>query len=120
MARRRTRQNSPPTAAPAPAVSPTTPAPAPALRHTANVFAGPSPLPVDFVQEVSRLEQALGMPVWMVIQNEKGIYGNLDGPVVVGFLKNRDQLQHGQKIALLLDSPGGSARASYKLATFIR
>jgi hypothetical protein len=83
-------------------------------------------LPTEFVALVQELEKALGMPVWLLVHDsahditEDG-WAHLDSEVFEGFYEQRQHLKNSAgRIALLIDSPGGSARYAFKLAKLIR
>jgi Serine dehydrogenase proteinase len=47
-------------------------------------------------------------------------WSTLGGSVYMALFKKRGEMQQGQDIALLLDSPGGFAAVAFKLAKFLR
>jgi hypothetical protein len=105
---------------------------APPARWYASIYPGPrSPegLPPGFVEAVQQLEAELQLPVWLLIQDaplERDQYGK-DTVHLIGdalterFLAARhNSLPKGQRIALLIDSPGGFTRNAYELAMLLR
>lgn len=68
----------------------------------------------------------MGIPVWFLVQNEVETrthgpsWGHLADEVFDGFFKERSLLKKGGRVALLIDSPGGSARHAFKLAKILR
>ncbi len=59
------------------------------------------------------------MQVWLLVQEGKGNYGDLDEPVRSALFAARDDLPKNQRIALVIDSPGGMAKAAYQIAKFL-
>jgi len=115
----------PPAAAPA-AVKPPT-------RYRASIHTymgeGFDPiLPPGLVAGVQELQAQLGMPVWLLIQNrlaggddeEHKAWEQIGHNVAHAFYKSREALGEAGRIALLIDSPGGSAYPAYKIAKLIR
>ncbi len=87
----------------------------------ASIYPVRQPVAPAFAAAVARLEQALGMPVWLLVQpHGHHRYANLEEPVRAGFYKARHQLRTCRQVALVIDSPGGSARSAYQLATMLR
>ena len=78
-------------------------------------------LPPDFVQGVQSLEEHLGMPVWLWIENRKleTIGPDLYPELYKSFFDQRDSLPNGKPMALLIHSSGGDTEAAYKLATLL-
>ena len=75
-------------------------------------------LPKEFVGGVRRLENILGMPVWLLIQGVA--YDTMDADLYDQYFDHRAELPEKQPMVLLIHSLGGSATAAYKLATLIR
>jgi hypothetical protein len=65
-------------------------------------------------QPLVALEAALGMPVWLLVQN--ATRASLDYQVLTTFLEDRDLLKKGEPIAVVIDSPGGYADMAYRIA----
>jgi hypothetical protein len=66
-------------------------------------------------------EESLAMPLWVLIQDEhSGLMKHLAAPVFEAFHGAKDDLQIGQPIALLVQSPGGIGSASYQIARFLQ
>jgi len=101
----------------------------------ASIFPGPPPnslavprhaLPREFVDSVEQLEVQLGLPVWLLVQDavEDGpiedSFNMLGDMVARAFFSARHDDLPQQKIALLIDSPGGFARSAYELAMLLR
>lgn len=71
----------------------------------------------NLASAIRRLEQALGMPVWNLIQpHEHHNFAQIDEPVRALFYAAREQIAHDGPVALVLDSPGGNARSAYEIA----
>lgn len=78
-------------------------------------------LPNEFVASVQDLESSLEMPVWLLIQGGDSELDSLSGMVVSALKTTRKfGLERGKKIALLIDSCGGQARAAYEIAALFR
>jgi len=86
-------------------------------RFCASVYpSAPQCLPPEFVRLIKRLEGILRMPVWMIIQNGGiGPYDEITFDVLKGFQAQRDAVAEGQPVALLIESPGGSAHSAYRI-----
>jgi len=96
-----------------------TPSP-PAARYFANVHPGAgAPVPGDFAALVRALEETLGMPLYLFIQNGDNEYASISYRVWNSFFGKRHVLQRGQPVAVLLESPGGIAKVAYKMASLI-
>jgi hypothetical protein len=97
---------------------------APPTVHYASIYPGPHrpapPPPPEFVALIKRLEAAIGMPVWLLVQSGNSDWDILDNDVPEGFMAQLDDLPEQGGIALLIDSPGGLATASYKLARILQ
>jgi hypothetical protein len=78
------------------------------------------PLPDDFGTAVKALEEALEVPVWMLVQcgNTKPI--GLYTPLLRKFLAARDEIAACGHVALLVDSPGGLAEVAYRIARILQ
>jgi hypothetical protein len=83
----------------------------------------------EFVQRIKQLETELKLPVWLLIQDaplDREQYGkdtiHMIGDVLTSefFAARHSTLQQDQRIALLVDSHGGSARSAYELAMLLR
>jgi hypothetical protein len=78
----------------------------------------PSRLPVEFAEAVMGLEQALGMPVWLFVQNGPG--NELCQHIEEMFFGARSELPQKKPIAMLIESPGGSIEAAYGVAKLLQ
>jgi hypothetical protein len=93
--------------------------------YKASIFAAPSPnIPIEIGRKAQDLKQDLGMEVWFLVQNcvgaEGGKFDNLGQLLRREFFLARESLQENEKVALVIDSPGGNPAAAYRLATFLR
>jgi hypothetical protein len=93
--------------------------PAPAAKPKAKVYRGSiskQEVKEDFAKLIKRLEKELGMPVWLMIQNQKGPWGEIGYSLYAELLKSKEAIKEGAPCALLLDTPGGDAHAAYRIA----
>jgi len=98
--------------------------------YTASIYPGnASSIPTELAKRVQELEKAMGevmgnVQVWLLIQAGSGKYGDIDDTLRHAFFKVRrelrNQVKKGKRIALLIDSLGGDAKAAYQLATFLQ
>jgi len=98
------------------------PAPLPALKYAASLQPGkPHELPAAFVGSIQRLQAALQMPVWFLIQpgGTPGEFRDLDYATKLAMCAAVSVLPEGEKIALLVDSPGGDAKCAYQIADLL-
>lgn len=91
------------------------------VRYLASIYPGfktDKSLPKDFGEAVIKLEATLGYPVWVIIQNERPgqPWSDIDEPLYNRFFNVRSHIARGKPVGLLIDSPGGDARAAYKIA----
>lgn len=90
-------------------------------EYQASIYTAPNPtVPAEFASAVQSLEERLNMRVWLLIQAGEGRYDELSEPIRGAFFGARESIPEGEKIALVIDSPGGSAKSAYQLATFLR
>jgi len=107
---------------PVPAPAPQ-PVPAPPPKFCVSLYPGsPLEVPAAFVDCVQKLEQILQMPVWLFVQSGGGRYNydDVDDATTTAFCCSKSGLPERQKIALVIDSPGGDAKCAYRIARFIR
>jgi hypothetical protein len=90
-------------------------------QYEASLYPGPGqPIPEDLAKSVLALEKSLATQVWLLIQQDhQGPLSHIDRRLTTTFWRAKDTLPVGEPIALLVDSPGGDARAAYQLARFI-
>jgi hypothetical protein len=91
-------------------------------RYETSIYPGPGrPIPEDLAKSVLALEKSLAKQVWLLVQQDhQGALAHIDRRLTNAFWKAKDALPAGEPIALLVDSPGGDARAAYQLARFFR
>lgn len=84
-------------------------------------------LPPQFVEAVGALEDAIGLPLWLLVQDSAIDRGQADSFNMLGdrvtnafFQARHADLAKGKKIALLIDSNGGMARQAYEVAMLLR
>jgi len=75
-------------------------------------------LPLKLVKVIQALEKSLKKKVFMVIQNGKSPYGQLDETLIQRLRKEVDNIP--RELALLIDSPGGYAIDAYRLSALLR
>jgi hypothetical protein len=82
------------------------------------------PLPPELGEAVQTLEAKMDQPIWLLLQNGIGKYGDINAHVRDAFFFARSTLrkasQNGKKIVLMIDSLGGDAKAAYQLATLFK
>jgi hypothetical protein len=107
---------------PIPAPIPTPPPASVPRKYAASLFPGKGvELPDGFVKCIEKLQTLLGMPIWFIIQSGGDkVYEDLDYYTKASFCCAKSGLPSNQKIALILDSPGGDAKSAYQIARFIR
>lgn len=103
-----------------PAVADPVPAEPRAVEYVASFHPGPDKaLPDAFAGACKRLEDALGLPLWLLIQNttdRDDPLANLGLPIRNAFYRARRELASCTGAALLIDSPGGYAESAYEIA----
>lgn len=79
------------------------------------------PLPDNITQNLIEIEQELGMPLWVIIQNNdsKQSYSSINHQIYKHLYNQRGHLEKDKPIALLLESGGGSAESAYAIAKLI-
>jgi hypothetical protein len=93
------------------------------IEYVASIYPGPEvPIPPEFATRVLALEHALGMPAWVIVQQGSGRepYTMLDETIRDGFFRARGELRDCERIAVVLDSRGGYATETYRLAMLLR
>jgi hypothetical protein len=112
--------NGGPSSAEATAVAATVPAEPRAPEYVASFHPGPDrALPDEFAGACKRLEEALGVPLWLLVQNttdRDDPLGSLGLPIRNAFFRARRELANCSGAALLIDSPGGFAESAYEIA----
>ncbi len=87
-------------------------------KFETTVVCEPSPLPLKFVDAVHELERVCQMPILSLIQPDEGMgaWAAIGEQVAESVIAEVHTLPKGKPIALLLNSPGGSASDAYRLA----
>jgi hypothetical protein len=89
-------------------------------RFTASAYCSGPFLSPGFVDAVQELEDGLGRPVWMCIQQGDGPGSTMEGSTRFQFLAARAELEADGPIALLIESPGGYAQDAYGIARILQ
>ncbi|SRR6266581_1296218 len=94
----------------------------PPQKYAASLYPGKTrEVPAGLVTCVHKLQEALHMPVWLLMQSGGRLeYQELDFATKSAFCCSASGLPAGQPIALIIDSPGGDAKSAYQIARFIR
>ena len=71
------------------------------------------PMPAALAGPLAELQDQLGMPVWLLLHNDERAL--LEYRVLRAFLDSRDALGK-QRVALVIDSPGGYADIAFRIA----
>lgn len=97
----------------------TTRAPLPPM--TGSIFPGPErAIEPEFASAIKDMEAALGMPLWLLAHGAEKGTREIHNGFHDSFHMCRNGLPQGKPVALLIDSPGGSAKAAYQIATLLR
>jgi Serine dehydrogenase proteinase len=101
-----------------PAADPPSTAPAPAVvKYCASIYPKPpTELNFAFASAVKQLEQALGYPVWLIIQTGQGIFGDVDDDLYEALYAARTEIEKGSPVGLVIHSGGGDASAAFRIA----
>lgn len=97
----------------------------PEPKYRASISTGPYPfLPPEFAKAILELQKILEMPVYLLVQNYVAPEGEhhfeeIDYELYHGFAVQISKLPD-RPIALVIDSPGGSANHAYKIANLFR
>lgn len=96
-------------------------APTKTARYYASIYPGQDhPVPQEFATFILTLENIIGMPIWLVIQNDRGPWSEVGYDLFKGFQGCRSQIPTGKPLALLVDSPGGDAHYAYRIARMLQ
>ena len=90
-------------------------------EYVASIFPGREiPLEASVTETLAKLEVALGMPIWLILQGQPDHpFGEIDGDLAHAFRHEKDRLTPGEPVALVINSPGGNARSAYEIARLI-
>lgn len=84
-------------------------------EYTASIYCSEEKLAPEFVKGIQHLQSAIGRPVWMLVQRNGGLWKELYDDL----FDQRMNLPSDGPVALLIDSPGGDARTTYKIAKLL-
>jgi len=88
--------------------------------YVASLYPGrDTPLPEKLGESLDKLGSSLGMPVWLLLQDGDGYIDEITDLTAHMFRHERNLLEVSEPIALVINSPGGSARAAYAIARMI-
>ncbi len=89
-------------------------------KYIANIYPGSNqPLPDKFAEAVLSLEQSMSMPIFLLVHGDPKI-GLFDVGMASKLLALKSSIPENKRVAVLLDSPGGSAKDAYQMATILR
>lgn len=88
--------------------------------YEASIYSDPKPLPPAMVAVVRDLESELKLPVWLWIQSDDSPYGEISAFLYQKVLGNRHAIPRNQKIAIIVESPGGAISDAYRIARFLK
>src|SRR5215204_6025803 len=97
-------------------------------KYKATIYPGDDlllpPLPPRLAEVVLQLQKKMDKPVWLLLQNGGGKYGDISPSLRDAFFSERKTMlrarQQGKKIVLMIDSLGGDAKSAFQLATLLR
>lgn len=94
----------------------------PETSYFASIYPGPNtPLDDELGAILAKFQASLGMPVWLCIQTHTSDtpFPHLEQPLLDDFRSHKDELPEDSPVALIIESPGGEARAAYGLARLL-
>jgi hypothetical protein len=92
----------------------------PAKHYEASVFCGAREVPTAFAEGILRLQESIGKSIWVILQRGPGdTFSEINDDLVDAVVAGMPGLK-GKKIAILLDSPGGYAKAAFLVARTLR
>ncbi|MCI0531244.1 MAG: hypothetical protein L0Y74_04770 [candidate division Zixibacteria bacterium] len=89
------------------------------IRVTATIFPKePIDIPIEFFETLNSLEKSLGLPIWLLAQRDNGIdsLDYMSDELVSVLMENKEHLLSGKRMAVVVDSPGGTAKCAFQLA----
>ena len=90
-------------------------------KYRGSIYTSVECLPDEFVEGIKEIEDELGFPVLMLIQNTGDRwYDFISHEVYKQFFDQRNDFPKGESVALLLRSSGGDPSDAYKLANLFR
>ena len=96
----------------------------PSPSSTASIFCT-SPLDQNLTSLIDQLEKLIGVQVWLLVQSRRihprdaTPFDSLGHGLVQSFRRVKTELPN-DRVALLIDSPGGDAKAAYQLAMMLK
>ena len=76
-------------------------------------------IPDNFARGLLGLQQSLNMPLWLLVQNGQD-HDSVDDEALRSFWNSKGEFTTGEKVALIVDSPGGFAKCAYQIARFLK
>jgi hypothetical protein len=90
-------------------------------KYYASIFPGENaPLSKIHADAILKLQDAIKMPLWFLIQNQSDNWGSISRKVFKAFQAARYEIEDGKPVALLLESPGGDAHCAFHIARFFQ
>lgn len=87
----------------------------------ANMYPGQAqPVPEDFARLVKQLEAIIKTPLILLIQNGETDYSGFTQEVLDVFFENRHGLERGDKVTVLVESPGGVGKYAFQIANLLK
>ena len=81
----------------------------------ASLYGSDEPLPKEFVELIQKLELELEMPIWMIVHDGDGKWGDINYLIYEAFHGAKGQIEEKKPVGLLLHSWGGLAEYAYKI-----
>jgi hypothetical protein len=103
-----------------PSAEPVEPA---AGKWTASIFPGDEgELPRELSAVLQKLQERLELPVWLLVQSGREFegLGDLNRMIYATLFSSRHELPETGQVALVIDSPGGYAKAAFQIASLFR
>jgi Serine dehydrogenase proteinase len=89
----------------------------PKKRFAASIFTPErNRVPAKFARLVKEIEGILEREVWCLVQNGNGPFRDIDHSTFCGFREQAQKIPVGRPVALIVESPGGSAHFAYRIA----
>ena len=91
------------------------------IKYAASIHSSPGGIPDAFASAVKRLEAAMGMSVWLLVQQDGTTDFDEIGPRLShSFFKARKEIVKSDPIALVIHSSGGIAHCAYRIARILQ
>lgn len=89
--------------------------------YKASIFLSPcETLPNEFAESIIALEKSLDAEVWLIVHKGEGRFGSIDDELKKAIFDSKSTINPNKSIALLIDSPGGTAKSAYQIANIFR